>query len=151
MERGCGGGDGGVILDVSGDKPGAAPHNPLVGNLDELRKQVDSKFEIFDAVPKPKAVPKPEAVPKRRISHKRADTTNMYGAHTGTGAGIGYSFEAVGKKPAAAGAAAGGWTVLKFTRKSGPSAGKDYYVYVAPDGVKYTSCKKAQLAGYVPH
>ena len=59
---------------------------------------------------------------------------------------IGYTFSK--GRPAAA-VPAGGWTVNKFTRKSGNAAGKEYSVYVGPTGIKYSSLKKARVAGYV--
>ena len=56
---------------VLGDKLIAPPPDPLRGNIDELRRLVDQKFEPLDA---PAAVPKGGVM--RRCSTKRTDVTN---------------------------------------------------------------------------
>ena len=113
----------------------AAPYNPLVGNLSDLRKLVDKKFEGIEGT----------AVKRRRIVGKQPSK------------GLGYAVHAVHRKPAAAAAAvhrkpaAAGddcWQVLQFTRKSGAQAGKNYWVFKSPDGKSFASLKQARLHGY---
>ena len=137
---------------VIGGMSGAKPPDPLRGNLAELRRQVDRKFEVLGHAP--------AAGVKRRFKSKGPDlvkafTDTVYrrpaAAIVGTGIGFAVAkVDAAYRKPAAAAVPTAGWTVLKFTRKGGALAGKDYFVHSDKDGAKYPSLKQAKLAGYVP-
>ena len=123
---------------------GAKPPDPLVGNLAELRKQADRKFDSFG--------PAPKAGVKRRFKSKEPDVAKAF-----VGTGIGFAVAKAGatfRRPAAAAVLTAvptdGWIVLKFARKGGALAGKGCYVLSDKDGNKYPSLKQAKLAGYVP-
>ena len=104
----------------------------LTGDIDALRKFVESKFTATGPV-------------KRRFTLKRPD---VHGVFKGK-----FVKAWLRKRPAAAketaDATAGSWHVQTHTRKGGLHAGKPYKTFFGPDGRKYTSLKRAALAGFV--
>ena len=105
----------------------------LTGDIDALRKFVDSKFTDTRPV-------------KRRFTVKRPDVHGVFFKGKSVKAWLGKRPEAAKE---AADATAGSWHVQTYTRKGGLHAGKPYKTFHGPDGRKYTSLKQAALAGFV--
>ena len=115
-----------------------APAPVLTGNLDKLRKLVDSKFE-------PRAAP----VKPRRVREKWTDAHNIF-SRPGSGKFVAKCLKKPGAYDGPVHAVTGEWTVHTFTRKTGLAAGKEYNTFSGPDGKRYDSLKKARAAGFNP-